>query len=78
MIEPVNIGQNYGLANLSCYAEKVVTEKGNVYFRFPGWFQQLPGNFEFVIHTDMPEDLSKFICKAGLGGENPKPIKPEL
>ena len=78
MKKPINIGQNYGLANLMKYAERVETEEGNVYYRFPVWFQEIPGNFEFVIHTDMPKDLSQFIVKSGLGGEHPKPTKLKL
>ena len=54
MKEPINIGQNYGLANLVKYAERVETDDGNVYYHFPQWFQEIPGNFEFVIHTGMP------------------------
>lgn len=73
----IDIGQNYALKDLLDYAEMVVTERGNVYFRFPGWFEK-KGHGKFVIHTDTPEDLSQFITKSGLGGENPKPIKPEL
>ena len=59
------------------HAELVVTEDSNEYFRIPVWFQKM-GDGKFVIHTDkLPEDLSMFICKSGLGGDNPKPIKPE-
>jgi hypothetical protein len=71
---PVIIGQNFALANLMVYAERVFTKEGNIYYRFPCWFQQLP-NWEYIIHRTPPEDLSEFICRSGLGGDNPK-IKP--
>ena len=78
MSEPTDIGKSVCLKNLTKYAERVKTEDGNVYYRFPHWFQEIPGDFRFVIHTDLPEDLSQFITKSGLGGDNPKPTKPEL
>lgn len=66
------------LQDLLDLAEVVITEEGNEYFKIPAWFQKM-GHGEFVIHTDnLPEDLSMFICKSGLGGDNPKPIKSEL
>ena len=58
-------------------AEKVVTEEGSVYARIPFWFEVQNGG-DLILHEEMPEDLSKFICKSGLGGDNPKPIKPKL
>ena len=76
MADAVHIGQNYALANLLEFAEEVVTEEGNKYYRFPCWFQLHPGNFEFSIHHKLPEDLSMFICKAGLGQPNPQVKKP--
>jgi hypothetical protein len=77
MTKPVDIGQNIALANLLEYAEQVVTEKGNAYYRFPCWFQLLPDNFEFRVHSVPPEDLSQFITKAGLGNPNPQIKKPK-
>jgi hypothetical protein len=78
MTGPNNIGKNEVLDGLvKWYAERVVTKNGNVYYRFPVWFQHLPNTGEFVIHTDMPEDLSEFIVKSGLGGGHPKPTKPK-
>jgi len=79
MSKPVDIGKSIPLALLlKEYAEEVVTTEGNMYYRLPYWFQQLPGNFEFVLHTDVPEDLVQFITKAGLGGDNPQIIKVKL
>ena len=80
MTKSIYIGQNYAIANLIKFAEKVVTEEGKTYYRFPCWFEQLPDNFEFVIHTEnsLPEDLSTFICKAGLGQPNPQIKKTKL
>jgi hypothetical protein len=78
MAESIDIGQNYSLAILLKYAAEVVTEEGNTYYKFPYWFQLHPGNFEFTIHRNLPEDLSQFITKAGLGGPNPRPKEPEL
>ena len=78
MSKEINISYWEPLANLVKYAERVETEAGNVYYRFPRWFHQLPDNLEFVIHTDIPEDLSQFIVKSGLGGDNPQPTKPKL
>jgi len=66
------------LANLIKYAERIKTDDGNIYFHFPYWFQQIPGDFRFLIHDDLPEDLSQFITKSRLGGDNPKPEKPKL
>ena len=78
MVKSVDIGQNYVIANLSKYAEKVETKDGNVYYRFPYWFQQLPGNFEFVIHIELPEDLDTFLMHAVKGSNHPQPIPPEV
>jgi len=77
MNKPIEIGQNYAIANLLKYAKEVVTSDGRKFYQFPFWFEQLPGNFEFLIHPEMPEELSMFICKSGLGGDNPKPIQLE-
>lgn len=74
---PIHIGQNIAVANLLEYAEKVVTEDGKEYYRFPYWFEKLEGNFEFVIHTTAPKDLSEFLTKAGLGEPNPQIEKAE-
>lgn len=76
MKEPIELGKSYGLANLVRFAERVVTEEGNIYYRFPCWFQELPGDFEFILHRDLPDDLSQFITKAGLGGDNPQIKEP--
>jgi hypothetical protein len=74
----IKLGQNYGLVNLFRFADKVETEEGKEYYRFPYWFELLPGNFEVTLHVDLPEDLSKFITKAGLGNPNPQIQKPTL
>lgn len=72
------IGQSFALSNLVKLAEQVVTTEGNIYYRFPCWFQQLPGNFEFIAWFNPPEDLTQFITKAGLGGDNPQIKKPRV
>ena len=73
------IGQNYALVNLLKYAEVVKTPEGNEFYRFNCWFQLHTGDFEFTVyHGKIPEDLHKFICKAGLGQPNPQIEKPKL
>lgn len=78
MEKKINIGQNHALAILTKYAEEVTTEEGNTYYRIPFWFQQHPGNFEFSICVEIPEDLSLFITKSGLGAPNPQIKKPKV
>jgi len=79
MAKKINIGKSVAMANfVSKYAEKVVTPTGKEYYRFPYWFEKILDDFEFVMHVDIPEDLSECICKAGLGGDNPKIVKPKL
>jgi len=52
------------------FGEVIETEDGGTYFRIPVWFESL-GHGEYTVHTDkLPEDLSMFICKAGLGGHS--------
>lgn len=57
-------------------AEHVRTDLGNDYYNIPFWIQKV--NDVLILHEAMPEDLKMFITKAGLGGENPRIIKPEL
>lgn len=58
------------------FAYTIKTKEGNVYYRWPQWFQEMPdGNL--VMCKIMPDDLSDFICKAGLGQPNPQIIKGE-
>jgi len=79
MSKSVDIGKSIPLALLlKKYAEKVVTPEGNTYYHIPHWFQQISGDFEFVMHVNLPEDLSQFIAKAGLGGDNPQSTKAKL
>jgi len=78
MTKKIDIGKNVALRNLFKYAEEVVTEEGNTYYRFPDWFQLLPDDCDIILHVELPEDLSMFICKAGLGINNPKIKKPKL
>ena len=60
------------------YAEGAVIEGDKTYFRFPVWFEKL-GKGKYAIHAEeLPEDLSEFITKAGLGGDNPCIQKIEL
>jgi len=76
----IELGKNIALANfLMKYAERITTADGNTYYRFDGWFQMIPGDYEFVFHRDnWPEDLSQFVTKAGLGGDNIQIEQPEL
>jgi hypothetical protein len=76
MSEPKSILYWCQFENLLEYAEVVHTKEGRVYFRIPVWFEKM-GCGEFRIHEDMPEDLSQFITKAGLGGDNPQIQKPK-
>ena len=79
MASKVEIGHTLEVANfISKYAEKLVTPEGKEYYRFPFWFEKVLGDFEFVMHIDMPEDLSMCICKARLGGNGIEIKKPEL
>ena len=58
------------------WADIVVTSEGNTYAKIPFWFEIQ--NDGIVLHETMPEDLSEFVTKAGLGGDNPQIIKPEI
>ena len=58
------------------FAESIHTDQGNVYYRVPFWIQEENG--VLVLHEQTPKDLSEFICKAGLGINNPQSIKPKL
>lgn len=58
------------------FADFVHTEQGNDYFRVPFWIQQ--DNGVLVLHKEIPEDLSQFLAKAGLGGGNPQIQKTTL
>ena len=78
MPDEIKLGLNYALINIVRYGEKAVTKEGKTYYRFPYWFEQLPGTFEFILHVEAPEDLKEFIAKAGLGNPNPQIQKPNL
>ena len=79
MASKVEIGKSFAMANfVSKYAEKIVTPAGKEYYRFPHWFEKVLDDFEFVMHIDLPDDLSECLCKAGMGGENVKIEKPKL
>jgi len=79
MASKIEIGKSVAMANfVSKYAEKMVTPEGKSYYRFPYWFEQIMDDFEFVMHIDIPKDLAECICKAGLGGDNPKIEKVKL
>lgn len=69
---------NIPLASLlDRFAERVVTDEGNVYYRIPYWIQY-NNDITFTVHVQEPTDLSDYITSAGLGGHN-KPIeKPKL
>ena len=69
MIEPAYLLNRYG--------ERVDTEAGNTYYRVPFWMKKLPDG-SVLLYPEEPEDLSKFITKAGLGGDNPQSNKPIL
>ena len=76
MTEPKTILYWTQLEELLEYAQVVDTKEGNTYLNIPVWFEK-KGHGEYVIHTNLPEDLRQFICKSGLGGDNPKPIQLE-
>jgi hypothetical protein len=55
------------------FGSVIETQEGNVYAEIPFWMEIKNG--EVILHTSMPEDLSQFLAKAGLGGDNPQPRK---
>ena len=57
------------------FAYTIKTKEGNVYYRWPQWFQEQPDG-SLVMCKTMPDDLSDFICRAGLGAPNPQIIRP--
>jgi hypothetical protein len=59
------------------HASEVTTEEENTYYKIPHWFQITPDGNDIVFHGRMPDDLSEFICKAGLGQPNPQIKKPK-
>lgn len=64
------------VSSLVKHASEVTTEEGNTYYKIPFWFQvSRDGTVTFL--NKMPEDLSMFVCKSGLGGDNPKLKEPE-
>jgi len=77
MEKTVNVNENTPLKYLFLYADKVTTPEGNTYYFLPVWFKQ-KGCWFSVHLKDLPEDLSEFICKAGLGQPNPQIQKAEL
>jgi hypothetical protein len=59
------------------FGTRVETEDGNHYYEIPFWFK--PTVEGWVLYgAELPEDLSQFIAKAGLGQPNPQPKKVEL
>ncbi len=55
----------------------VVSVDGNHYYELPFWFK--PTTEGWVLYGDeLPEDLSQFIVKSGLGGDHPQPQKVKL
>jgi len=57
---------------------KVETNEGNTYYKIPYWFEISDDGEDIIVHGNMPEDLSNYVTKAGLGGDNPKIKKPEV
>ncbi len=70
-----NITNTLPFEILAEYGTVVETEEGNTYVELPFWMK-LEGD-QVVLCMEPPEDLSAFICKAGLGSHNPQPIKME-
>lgn len=62
---------------LKRYGAQVHTIEKGVYFKIPYWFE-VKKNGAITLHTKTPEDLSMFLAKAGLGGDNPQIIFPEV
>ena len=77
MSKEINIKWKPEYGNLFQYAEKVNTQEGNKYLKLPFWIQKLP-NGDFILYEEPPKDLSQFLTKAGLGGDNPQPKKVKL
>ena len=77
MSKEIEIKRNIELVNILQFAEEVITAEGNTYYHFPQWIQMLP-NRSFIFYEEMPNDLSMFITKEGLGGDNPKRTKVKL
>lgn len=76
MGKPVDIQWYYQAEDLLEFAEKVETPEGNSYYRLPQWFQV--NGRHYVMHSELPEDLSEFLTKAALGGDNPKVQPPKI
>lgn len=59
------------------FGTRVTTVEGNDYYEIPFWFK--PAIEGWILYgAELPEDLSEFITKAGLGGSNPQPKKVKL
>jgi len=57
------------------YGDRAEPKSGNVYLRFDFWVKKNPDGSLDILAGNHPDDLSIFIAKAGLGGDNPKIIK---
>jgi hypothetical protein len=58
------------------HASEITTKEGNTYHKIPFWFEVSPDG-SVVFHHAMPEDLSEFVCKAGLGNPDYVIKRPE-
>lgn len=78
MIKEIKITEKATLTQVVYrFGTRVETVEGNRYYEVPFWFK--PTADGWVLYgKELPEDLQQFICKAGLGGDNPKPKKVEL
>jgi len=77
MAKEIHICKDTPLHCLLAYADRVETEEGNIYYKLPIWFKK-EGSWFSVYGEDVPEDLSMFITKAGLGKLNPQIIKARI
>lgn len=59
------------------FGTRVETAEGNHYYEIPFWFKPTAEGW-ILYGAKLPEDLSQFITKAGLGGDNPQPKEVRL
>lgn len=71
MAKSISVNKDTPLQCLLIYADQVETKEGKTYYRLPVWFEQ-EGDWFRVHGKDLPEDLGRFIVKAGLGNPNPQ------
>lgn len=58
-------------------SKEVTTDQGNTYYKMSHWFQVSPDGEDIIVYGKMPDDLSEFIVRAGLGQPNPQIKNPK-